>query len=67
MRRDSIFYSLFNGSPSLLFDLLSEVPDSADRYRFESVAVKEPTVHPKRIARIIEQYSGHFLRRENKE
>jgi predicted transposase/invertase (TIGR01784 family) len=43
MRRDSIFYSLFNGSPSLLFDLLTEVPDSADRYRFESVAVKEPT------------------------
>jgi predicted transposase/invertase (TIGR01784 family) len=43
MRRDSIFYSLFNGSPSLLFDLLAEVPDSADRYRFESVAVKEPT------------------------
>jgi predicted transposase YdaD len=42
MRRDSIFYSLFNGSPSLLFDLLAEVPDSADRYRFESVAVKEP-------------------------
>jgi predicted transposase/invertase (TIGR01784 family) len=43
MRRDSIFYSLFNGSPSLLFDLLAEVPDSADRYRFESVAVKETT------------------------
>jgi predicted transposase/invertase (TIGR01784 family) len=34
---------VFNGSPSLLFDLLAEVPDSADRYRFESVAVKEPT------------------------
>jgi predicted transposase YdaD len=43
MRRDSIFYSLFKQSPSSLFELLSEVPDSAARYRFESVAVKEPT------------------------
>ncbi len=43
MRRDSIFYSLFKQSPSLLFELLSEVPDSAARYRFELVAVKEPT------------------------
>jgi predicted transposase/invertase (TIGR01784 family) len=43
MRRDSLFYSLFNGTPSLLFELLEEVPDSAARYRFESVAVKEPT------------------------
>jgi predicted transposase/invertase (TIGR01784 family) len=43
MRRDSIFYSLFKRSPSLLFELLEEVPDSAAGYRFESVAVKEPT------------------------
>jgi predicted transposase/invertase (TIGR01784 family) len=43
MRRDSIFYSLFKQSPSLLFELLDEVPDTATRYRFESVAVKEPT------------------------
>jgi predicted transposase/invertase (TIGR01784 family) len=43
MRRDSIFYSLFKRSPSLLFELLAEVPDSAAGYRFESVAVKEPT------------------------
>jgi predicted transposase/invertase (TIGR01784 family) len=43
MRRDSIFYSLFKQSPSLLFQLLEEVPDTAMRYRFESVAVKEPT------------------------
>jgi predicted transposase/invertase (TIGR01784 family) len=43
MRRDSIFYSLFKQSPSLLFELLDEVPDTASRYRFESVAVKEPT------------------------
>lgn len=43
MRRDSIFYSLFKRSPSLLFELLEEVPDTATRYRFESVAVKEPS------------------------
>ncbi len=43
MRRDSIFYSLFKQSPSLLFELLDKVPDTATRYRFESVAVKEPT------------------------
>jgi predicted transposase/invertase (TIGR01784 family) len=43
MRRDSIFYSLFKRSPSLLFELLAEVPDTAIRYRFESVAVKEPS------------------------
>ncbi len=43
MRRDSIFYSLFKQSPSLLFELLDEIPDTATEYRFESVAVKEPT------------------------
>jgi predicted transposase/invertase (TIGR01784 family) len=43
MRRDSIFYSLFKQSPALLFELLEEVPDTATRYRFESVAVKEPS------------------------
>jgi predicted transposase/invertase (TIGR01784 family) len=42
MRRDSFFYSLFKQSPSLVFELLEEVPDSSERYRFESVAVKEP-------------------------
>jgi predicted transposase/invertase (TIGR01784 family) len=42
MRRDSIFYALFQRSPNLLFELLDIAPDSAERYRFESVAVKEP-------------------------
>jgi predicted transposase/invertase (TIGR01784 family) len=42
MRRDSIFYALFQRSPSLLFELLNVAPDSANQYRFESVAVKEP-------------------------
>jgi predicted transposase/invertase (TIGR01784 family) len=42
MRRDSIFYALFQRSPNLLFELLDVAPDSASQYRFESVAVKEP-------------------------
>ncbi|NMG17957.1 Rpn family recombination-promoting nuclease/putative transposase [Brasilonema bromeliae] len=42
MRRDSIFYKLFQQSPSLLFELLANPPANADNYRFDSVAVKEP-------------------------
>ena len=42
MRRDSIFYKLFQQSPSLLFELLTERPKNADAYRFDCVAVKEP-------------------------
>ncbi len=42
MKRDSIFYRLFQQSPSLLFDLLENPPDNATEYRFDSVAVKEP-------------------------
>ncbi len=42
MRRDSIFYKLFQQSPSLLFELLTNPPQNADAYRFDSVAVKEP-------------------------
>ncbi len=42
MRRDSIFYKLFQQSPTLLFELLSNPPNNADSYRFDSVAVKEP-------------------------
>ena len=42
MRRDSIFYKLFQQSPSLLFELLTNPPINADAYRFDSVAVKEP-------------------------
>lgn len=43
MRRDSIFYKLFQLSPSLLFELLETSPSNAIGYRFDSVAVKEPT------------------------
>jgi predicted transposase/invertase (TIGR01784 family) len=42
MKRDSIFYKLFAQSPSLLFELLPSAPQRNDRYRFDSVAVKEP-------------------------
>lgn len=42
MRRDTIFYKLFQQSPSLLFELLANPPANADEYRFDSVAVKEP-------------------------
>jgi predicted transposase/invertase (TIGR01784 family) len=42
MKRDSIFYKLFRQSPTLLFELVPEVPEDASRYRFDSVAVKEP-------------------------
>jgi predicted transposase YdaD len=34
---------LFQNSPSILFDLLENLPDNASDYRFDSVAVKEPT------------------------
>jgi predicted transposase/invertase (TIGR01784 family) len=42
MRRDSIFYKLFQQSPTLLFELLTNPPENAENYRFDSVAVKEP-------------------------
>ncbi len=42
MRRDSIFYKLFQQSPSIVFELLTNPPANADAYRFDSVAVKEP-------------------------
>lgn len=43
MRRDSLFYKLFQQYPSLLFELLTYPPINAQAYRFDSVAVKEPT------------------------
>jgi predicted transposase/invertase (TIGR01784 family) len=41
MRRDSIFFRLFQQFPMLLFEFLDDPPENADRYRFDSVAVKE--------------------------
>lgn len=42
MRRDSIFYRLFQQFPGLLGYLLPTPPADAADYRFDSVAVKEP-------------------------
>lgn len=42
MRRDSIFYKLFQQYPALLFELLTNPPFNAGEYKFDSVAVKEP-------------------------
>jgi predicted transposase/invertase (TIGR01784 family) len=42
MRRDPIFYQMFQRSPQLLFDLIGYHPNNAADYRFDSVAVKEP-------------------------
>ena len=42
MKRDPIFYKLFQQSPSALFQLLKTPPSNADAYRFDCVAVKEP-------------------------
>ena len=42
MKRDTIFYRLFQQFPSLLFELLENPPENAAAYRFDSVAVKEP-------------------------
>ena len=41
MRRDSIFYKIFQQSPTLLFDLLANPPKNSSAYRFDCVAVKE--------------------------
>ncbi len=40
MRRDSIFYQIFQQSPQLIFDLIPN-PPSSTTYSFESVEVKE--------------------------
>ncbi|BAS58590.1 hypothetical protein NIES2135_19020 [Leptolyngbya boryana NIES-2135] len=42
MRRDPIFYQMFQRSPQLLFDLIGDRPHNAASYQFDSVAVKEP-------------------------
>lgn len=42
MRRDAIFYQVFQRFPALLFELVENPPPDASRYRFEFVEVKEP-------------------------
>jgi predicted transposase/invertase (TIGR01784 family) len=41
MRRDSIFYRLFQENPSLLFELVPEASINAAEYSFDSVEIKE--------------------------
>jgi predicted transposase/invertase (TIGR01784 family) len=41
MRRDTIFYQIFQQFPELLFDLLPNPPANQDGYTFDSVEVKE--------------------------
>lgn len=41
MRRDTIFYQLFQQLPTLLFDLIPQPPIDAERYIFDSIEVKE--------------------------
>ena len=39
MRRDTIFYQLFQQSPTLLFDLIPQPPIDAEQYVFDSISV----------------------------
>ncbi len=41
MHRDTIFYRIFAQSPTILFELLSQPPNRANEYTFDSVEVKE--------------------------
>jgi predicted transposase/invertase (TIGR01784 family) len=43
MRRDTLYYLIFKEFPELLFQLTGNPPQNAAEYRFNSVAVKEPT------------------------
>jgi predicted transposase/invertase (TIGR01784 family) len=42
VKRDAIFYQIFQRFPSLLFTLVDHPPEQARDYRFESIEVKEP-------------------------
>ena len=41
MKRDTLFYRIFQQSPTLLLDLLPTPPPNTEGYRFESIEVKE--------------------------
>jgi len=41
MKRDTIFYQIFQQSPQLLFDLLPQPPANTQGYNFESIEIKE--------------------------
>ena len=58
MRRDTIFYKLFQQYPSLLFELLTNPPENGSEYRFDSVAVKEPKFEIDERPRAAERRKG---------
>ena len=41
MKRDSLFYRIFQQNPTLLFDLLQIHPIDASEYQFDSVEIKQ--------------------------
>jgi predicted transposase/invertase (TIGR01784 family) len=41
MRRDTLFYRIFQQNPTLLFELLPTPPPNPQSYTFESIEVKE--------------------------
>lgn len=41
MKTDTIFYRLFQSFPSIFFELLEQLPESANAYQFSSVEVKQ--------------------------
>jgi len=41
MKRDSIFYKIFQQNPSLIFEFVDNKPPEANSYKFESVTIKE--------------------------
>jgi predicted transposase/invertase (TIGR01784 family) len=41
MRRDSIFYKIFERSPEIVFTLIPQPPANTEGYKFESIEVKE--------------------------
>ena len=41
MKRDSIYYQIFKRFPGLIFELVDSRPQNTQKYRFESVEVKE--------------------------
>lgn len=43
MRRDAIFYQIFQRYPDLIFEIAPGIPIEQRGYRFDSVEIKEPT------------------------
>ena len=43
MRRDAIFYTIFQRSPELIFEFIEPRITSTTNYSFQSVEIKEPT------------------------